>query len=91
MSHVVALAPSPLPALLRAGDVARYLGVPRPSVYRLMRVAGLPAPVRLHGRSVAWRRDELDQWIADRPRSVGSTEHDNAPAVAAEASISAHA
>lgn len=76
-------------ALLRPRAAAHYLDVARPSLYRLIRAAGLPAPIRLSGRSVAWRRSDLDSWIASRPHAGRATKHENAPAVAAEASISA--
>jgi excisionase family DNA binding protein len=54
----------PEPALLTADDVGRLLSCSRRSVYRLADKGRIPAPVRL-GNLVRWRRDELDQWLAE--------------------------
>ena len=48
--------------LLTVGDVARLLAVSPRTVIRLRAAGRLPEPVRL-GRSVRWRRDDLEDWI----------------------------
>lgn len=53
---------TPQPLLLRDKDVADILNVSRAMVHKLRGQGQLPEPVRL-GRSVRWRRAELEAWI----------------------------
>lgn len=53
--------------LLRLGDVLLRVGLSRSSVYRLVATGEFPSPVRLGARSVAWRAEEVDQWVDRRP------------------------
>ena len=70
--------PSPV-RLERAAEVASRVGLHRQRIYALIRRGEFPAPVRIHGRSVAWHAHEVDAWIASRPR-VSNPEKTNAPA-----------
>ena len=37
-----------------------------------------PAPVRISNHCIGWREDELDEWIANRPRvTYGASEEDS--------------
>ena len=50
--------------LLKATEVAATLGVSKNHVWKLHAMGRLgPLPLRL-GRSVRWRRQELEEWIA---------------------------
>jgi len=51
------------PVLLDARHVAALLSVSARQVWRLNATAMIPTPVRI-GRSVRWRRDEIDAWVA---------------------------
>lgn len=44
---------------------------PNASIYRRMRTGTFPLPLKLGERAVAWRADEIDNWIASRPRCNG--------------------
>jgi excisionase family DNA binding protein len=55
--------------LLTATEVAEWLGIRRPRVYALMRLAAFPKPISLHGKTIRWRREEVQQWLDSRPRS----------------------
>ncbi len=57
------------PRLLRAGEVATYLGVSRSQVYALMAGGVLPV-VKIRG-SVRVDREALDRWL-DQQREGGS-------------------
>ena len=46
-------------------------GLSRTSIYRKMRSGTFPLPVKLGERAVAWRADEIHDWIASRPRPLG--------------------
>ena len=52
----------PLPALATAKELATELGLPLPSVYRLVRGGQIPV-VKL-GRSYRFSRDEVRAWLA---------------------------
>jgi prophage regulatory protein len=53
--------------LYRIRDVVRITGHGRSTVYRDVAAGFFPAPVRLGQQSVAWRKSDLDKWIAARP------------------------
>ena len=44
-------------------DIARYLGVSRPTAYKIVRSVGFPAPVRTDG-APRWDSDAVMAWIA---------------------------
>lgn len=53
------------PALLRDHEAAAYIGVSTRKLWQMASAGDAPAPVRLPGsRSSRWRRDDLDQWVA---------------------------
>jgi prophage regulatory protein len=53
------------PELLRITKVQARTGLSRASVWRLVRDASFPAPVRIGRRAVAWLDTEIDSWIAN--------------------------
>lgn len=60
--------------LLRRREVERLVGLSRSTIYALMRQGRFPLPVRLGARAVAWRRGDLDDWLARRPLAMGERE-----------------
>ena len=57
------------PIFLRLPEVQAVLGIGRTSVYRLLQEdSTFPKAVRLGKRAVAWRRAEIEEWAASRPR-----------------------
>ena len=64
-------APSAVPRLLEADDVARYLGMRTDWVYREVRAGRLPH-IRL-GRAVRFRRESIDAWLEARERVAPTT------------------
>ena len=58
----------------RSSAAERLSGSPRlskASIYRKMRSGTFPLPLKLGERAVAWRADEIHDWIAGRPRALG--------------------
>ena len=51
-------------ALLDVRAAARLIGVSARSVRRLADCGRMPAPLRLTGGLIRWRRSDLDEWIA---------------------------
>ncbi|MCY4596258.1 MAG: AlpA family phage regulatory protein [Bryobacterales bacterium] len=57
--------------ILRRRDVERLTLLSKASIYRLMQLGMFPTPLKLGQRAVAWRADEIHEWIASRPRATG--------------------
>ena len=41
------------------------------TIYRLMREEDFPEPIKIGPRAVRWRREEVEEWLASRPRAKG--------------------
>lgn len=52
------------PLTLDATGAARLIGISRSTFWKLHGMGQTPAPLRLTGRVVRWRRNELTAWIA---------------------------
>ena len=46
-------------------------GLSKSTLYRLIKQGSFPPPLQLAPRAVRWRSDEIDEWLSNRPRSVG--------------------
>ena len=57
----------PLPQLLRLPEVLKATGLSRSTIYRMIAEGRSPAPVRLGRRAVAWRHEDVRQWMIARP------------------------
>lgn len=55
--------------LLRMRDLTSEYGLSPASVYRWIGEGAFPLPVNLGSNSVAWHRQEVEQWIRSRPRA----------------------
>lgn len=55
--------------LLRIDEVKRRTGLSRTTIWRREREGEFPERVRLGGNSVAWREEEVERWIENRPRA----------------------
>jgi len=54
------------PPVLKAGDIAKILGVSEPTAYKLMREKGFP--LISFGRSMRTLRDEFFKWLEEQSR-----------------------
>ncbi|MCY3840534.1 MAG: AlpA family phage regulatory protein [Gammaproteobacteria bacterium] len=58
-------------AVLRLVDLQEYLKLSKTAIYALAeRDPSFPRRIVLGPRSVAWRRAEIDAWLANRPVAV---------------------
>lgn len=65
--------PTPTPALLRRPEVTQLTGMCRSHIYRLIQQGEFPPPVHLGARMVAWRAEEVAEWIRSRPQGTRPT------------------
>lgn len=54
--------------LLRMPQVENVTGLKKSALYQRIKEGTFPAAVRLGPKSVAWRSDEVSQWVESRPR-----------------------
>ena len=57
--------------LLTRREVEARCGISRTTVYRLMRASLFPTPLRVGVRGVRWPQQEIEDWLAARPRATG--------------------
>ena len=55
-------------AVIRLPAVQQKTSLSRSTIYRLESVGKFPSRVRLSENSVGWYADEIDNFLADRPR-----------------------
>jgi Predicted transcriptional regulator len=53
----------------RLPTVLDRVGASKTTVYAMMKTGDFPAPVKIGRRAVAWRRSDVDAWIASRVSS----------------------
>ncbi len=58
--------------ILRPKETARYLGIHLSTVYRWERDGLLPHRVQLGPLATGWRKEDLDEWLANRPNARGT-------------------
>ncbi|WP_437557319.1 helix-turn-helix transcriptional regulator [Acidithiobacillus sulfuriphilus] len=51
---------------IRIRELQEMTGLPKSSIYRLVREGRFPRPVKLGQRASGWRKSEIDQWAASR-------------------------
>ncbi|HXG70376.1 MAG TPA: AlpA family phage regulatory protein [Gemmatimonadaceae bacterium] len=64
----------PQEVLYRLRDVVDITGRKRSTIYRAVAEGTFPRPVQLGPQSVAWRKSDLDRWIASRPITTARAE-----------------
>lgn len=52
-------------------SVSDYTGLSKSTIYREMNRGAFPKPLKLSPNRVAWRRDEVQDWISQLPISKG--------------------
>tara|TARA_R110002051_G_C8558379_1_gene473792 strand:- start:72 stop:260 length:189 start_codon:yes stop_codon:yes gene_type:complete len=51
---------------LRLKDAAAYIGVSKPTLWRLEQQAGFPNKIRISSRCCVFRKADLDTWLAGK-------------------------
>ena len=60
-----------IPGYTRVGE---RVGKTRITIWRDVKAGTFPAPIELGPNSVGWYEDEIDDWLASRPRRTYGTE-----------------
>ena len=55
------------PAFYREADILALIGASKATLWRWRRDGSFPQPVELGPNTVAWRREDVEAWIASRP------------------------
>lgn len=53
--------------VLRARDVVARLRISRPTLWRWCREGSFPLPLRLGKNTIAWREQDVLEWLSSRP------------------------
>ena len=56
--------------LLKVSEVAKLLHTSRASIYKWIKTAGFPEPIRLTPRNVAWNEKDVQDWIQSRAEAA---------------------
>ncbi|ODS13951.1 helix-turn-helix transcriptional regulator [Pseudoalteromonas tetraodonis] len=51
---------------LRLKEAAAYIGVSKPTLWRLEQQAGFPNKIRISSRCCVFRKADLDSWLAGK-------------------------
>ena len=58
--------------LLTRMEVERRVRLSRSSLYRKVRDGTFPSPIHTGERKRVWQEDEIEAWLATRPRSAAA-------------------
>ena len=62
--------------LLSMAKVVERTTYSRPSIYRLIAQGRFPAPLKLGGTKIAFREEEIINWVNNRPRALSPSDKD---------------
>ena len=54
--------------LIRLSEVEYVTGLRKSAIYKRIKEGRFPVAVRLGAKHVAWKQDEVQEWIDNRPR-----------------------
>lgn len=72
VSELVVTLDRPVYGVIRLAEVARYTGLSRSSIYKLMSEERFPQSVVLGARAVGWLEQDIAQWVKTRAISRGT-------------------
>ncbi|MBU2982269.1 AlpA family transcriptional regulator [Lentibacter algarum] len=52
--------------VLRLPSVIASVGLSRSTIYAMMKDGEFPKPIKLSKRAVAWRENDIQNWLSDR-------------------------
>lgn len=61
---------------IRLKEVIERTGLPRSTIYQLIKSGDFPASIRLSKRTVAWVEGEVDEWIVTKIEATRVNDHE---------------
>ncbi len=61
-SHLADKHPSNAPMLLALRELCELLSISRSSIYKWLSEGDFPQPIRIGGRSIRWRVEDIEAW-----------------------------
>ena len=61
--------------LLNEREVAELIGVSKSTLRRMVSANEFPKPIRIGKRAIRWRKSEVLEWLASRPRATEQNLH----------------
>ncbi len=55
--------------VLRRPEVEARTGLARSTLYQRIKDGRFPAPIRIGARAVAWREEDVEQWLSSLPEA----------------------
>lgn len=55
---------------IKIKELAQMIPVSRATIWRMATDGRLPRPIRFSDRCTAWRKADIDKWLADRERAA---------------------
>lgn len=55
--------------LIRLVELEHLTGIKKSKIYQMIKEGSFPGAVRLGAKSVAWKEEEVQQWVDDLPRA----------------------
>ena len=52
--------------ILRCKDVSKKTGLPRTTIYDMIKERLFPAPIQLGPRTTGWVEDEIEDWLLEK-------------------------
>ncbi|EGR3369496.1 hypothetical protein DMJ37_16890 [Vibrio parahaemolyticus] len=59
-----------VPCFIKLEDVIKMVAMSKPTIYRKMKSGTFPPNRKQSTRAVAWDKDEVIEWMRNRPRST---------------------
>lgn len=56
--------------LMHNEELEELLGLGRTAIYEMVRKGVLPAPLKIGGKAIRWRKSEIDEFLENCPRST---------------------
>jgi predicted DNA-binding transcriptional regulator AlpA len=72
---------TPADDLLTMREVCAITRYSRPSIYRLIREAKFPHPLKLGAAKIVFNAAEVAEWRKSRPRALGGDDSQKQPAI----------
>lgn len=57
----------------RMPDLCKRVGLPRSTIYRLIKEGSFPKQIKLSERTSVWSESSISEWIEEKKKKAGAT------------------